>query len=430
MPAPSDLVYQTSTSSGTGNLTLTTVNGKRSFNTAFGNGATTNVFDYFISSQGAAEWERGTGHMSTSTTLVRDTVIASSNANAAVNFTAGNTLDVTNDIPADKRLLVDAANSFTTAQQGTALKNIGAAQFALLNGKIVESHASSAVTFAVKGLDGNDPSATNPVTVIFPDGTQRALTAALSVVVSSGSTLGAANATPFRLWLAIVDDAGTLRLAVRNCADANGVYGIPGIAAVSSTAEGGAGAADSAGVWYTGTAVTAKQFAVVCMADYESGLTTAGTWAASPTRVALYAPGMPLPGQIVRTTQTSNSSAFTTTANTYQTTNLTVTITPSSPINKVRVAATAVLDAESNAVNPSLQIHRGSTAIGAEVMNYSAANRLISPVGFAPWYDSPFTTSATTYAVKLKVFSGAGNVYCPASGLPSAGSIIAEEIMV
>ena len=41
MPAPSNLVHQTSTGSGTGNLTLVSVNGKRSFNTAFGNGATT-----------------------------------------------------------------------------------------------------------------------------------------------------------------------------------------------------------------------------------------------------------------------------------------------------------------------------------------------------------------------------------------------------
>ena len=39
--------------------------------------------------------------MSDSTTLVRDTVIASSNSNSAVNFTAG-TLDVTNDVPAGK----------------------------------------------------------------------------------------------------------------------------------------------------------------------------------------------------------------------------------------------------------------------------------------------------------------------------------------
>ena len=98
MPAPGDLIHQQSTSTGTGNITLTAVNGKRTFNDEFGTGGT-NKFDYFISNQAAAEWERGTGHLSASTTLVRDTVLASSNANAAVNFSAG-TKDIANDVPA------------------------------------------------------------------------------------------------------------------------------------------------------------------------------------------------------------------------------------------------------------------------------------------------------------------------------------------
>jgi len=98
MPAPGDLIHQQSTSTGTGNITLSSVNGKRTFNEEFGTGGT-NKFDYFISNQAAAEWERGTGHLSASTTLVRDTVLASSNANAAVSFSAG-TKDIANDVPA------------------------------------------------------------------------------------------------------------------------------------------------------------------------------------------------------------------------------------------------------------------------------------------------------------------------------------------
>lgn len=115
MPAPSDLVHETTTGTGTGNLDLAVASGKRSFNTAFGNGAPTNVFDYYISHRSAAEWERGTGHMSDADTLVRDTVIASSNANAAVNFSAG-TKDVANDIPAGNQARLDAANIFTAVQ--------------------------------------------------------------------------------------------------------------------------------------------------------------------------------------------------------------------------------------------------------------------------------------------------------------------------
>jgi len=100
MPAYADLVHQTSTTTGAGNLTLVAVNGKRTFLAAFGTGGT-NTFDYYISHREAAEWERGTGHEAAGA-LVRDTVLASSNANAAVAFSSG-IKDVTNDQPADKR---------------------------------------------------------------------------------------------------------------------------------------------------------------------------------------------------------------------------------------------------------------------------------------------------------------------------------------
>jgi hypothetical protein len=110
--AAANLVHQTSTGTGTGNLTLAVVNGKQSFNTAFGNGAPTDVFVYFISHQSAAEYERGTGHMSDATTLVRDTVIESTNSNNAVNFSAG-TKDVTNDIPAASQVQLDLAQTLT-----------------------------------------------------------------------------------------------------------------------------------------------------------------------------------------------------------------------------------------------------------------------------------------------------------------------------
>src|SRR5260370_19153567 len=80
MAAPfslANLVHQSTT--GTGNFTLATLSGKQTFGAAYGHGAATDVFEYFISSQAQAEWEHGTGHMSDATTLVRDTVWDSSN---------------------------------------------------------------------------------------------------------------------------------------------------------------------------------------------------------------------------------------------------------------------------------------------------------------------------------------------------------------
>lgn len=82
-----DRVKETTTTTGTGDLTLAgAAAGFITFNTAFGTGV---AFDYAISSAGGAEWEVGEGQLSASTTLVRTTVRASSNGGAAVSFSAG-----------------------------------------------------------------------------------------------------------------------------------------------------------------------------------------------------------------------------------------------------------------------------------------------------------------------------------------------------
>lgn len=64
----------------------------------------------------------------------------------------------------------------------------------LYNGKIVPSVASNNLTVALKGLDGNDPSATNPVYVRIGD-TVRSITAALSVTKNAGTNWFGSGAT-------------------------------------------------------------------------------------------------------------------------------------------------------------------------------------------------------------------------------------------
>lgn len=56
----------------------------------------------------------------------------------------------------------------------------------LINGKIVPSVSSNNLTVAIKGIDGNDPSATNPVYCRIGD-TIRSITAALSVTKNAGT---------------------------------------------------------------------------------------------------------------------------------------------------------------------------------------------------------------------------------------------------
>lgn len=90
-----DRVQETTTSTGTGNITLAgAASGMRTFNAAFGVGP---HFAYCIA--GGSEWEVGLGYLSNSTTLVRGIVLSSSNSGNAVNFSAG-TKDVFNTAPA------------------------------------------------------------------------------------------------------------------------------------------------------------------------------------------------------------------------------------------------------------------------------------------------------------------------------------------
>lgn len=81
-----DRVKDTTTTTGVGSMTLsgTAPTGYQSFNAAFG----LNVSFYYCIEL-SAEWEAGVGHLSAATTLVRDTVLASSNANALVSLSAG-----------------------------------------------------------------------------------------------------------------------------------------------------------------------------------------------------------------------------------------------------------------------------------------------------------------------------------------------------
>ena len=105
-----DRVKETTTTTGTGTVTLAgAVTGFQSF-AAIGNANTTY---YCIAGQSGSEWEVGVGtYTSSGTTLSRDTVYASSNAGALVNFSAG-TKDVFCTYAATQSVYEDAAGNVT-----------------------------------------------------------------------------------------------------------------------------------------------------------------------------------------------------------------------------------------------------------------------------------------------------------------------------
>jgi hypothetical protein len=118
-----DRVKETTTTTGTGTVTLLgAVSGFEAFS-AIGN---TNTTYYAIVHQSADEWEVGIGTYTLSgTTLARTTVLSSTNSDAAVDFAAG-TKDVFVTYPADKAVYVSASPAFIDVSVGGALTGVSA----------------------------------------------------------------------------------------------------------------------------------------------------------------------------------------------------------------------------------------------------------------------------------------------------------------
>ena len=115
-----DRVQETTTTTGTGTLTLGgAVTGYQSFS-AIGNANTTY---YAIYANGGSEWEVGIGtYTASGTTLSRDTVLSSSNSGSLVNFSAG-TKNVWCDYPAGKAVYTDASGAIPTPTITTPIIN-------------------------------------------------------------------------------------------------------------------------------------------------------------------------------------------------------------------------------------------------------------------------------------------------------------------
>jgi hypothetical protein len=112
---------------------------------------------------------------------------------------------------------------------------------------------------------------------------QRIVTAAVTLTISSGSTLGMTNAVASHLVLLAIDATslgGGVELAVCNLSGGNN---LDEAALITTVAEGGAGLADSASVFYSTTARANVPFRVVGSIVITEA--TAGVWATAPTTV-------------------------------------------------------------------------------------------------------------------------------------------------
>lgn len=118
----SDRIKDTSTSTGTGVFTVsgTPPTGYRTFS-AIPSIATNDTFYYCIAHQTLDEWETGFGTYTAANQITRTTVLASTNAGAAVNFSAG-TKDVFLTLVGAKTLQTPDVAAASDYQANTASK--------------------------------------------------------------------------------------------------------------------------------------------------------------------------------------------------------------------------------------------------------------------------------------------------------------------
>lgn len=298
--------------------------------------------------------------------------------------------------------------------------------------------SSSALTISLTTAAGSTPSPADPVFIQFRSATGTtgtvsplAVTAATSLTISAGSTLGVTSSEAFRVWIVGFNDGGTFRLGAVNCSTwsttAATIYGVLNSAAGtfggfgSSTAEGGAGAADSAGVIYTGSAVTTKPMRVLGYAEWSASGLTAGTWTTTNLNTLQpYTPETKLPGEIIQVSSSASTTTASTSSTTYTSSGYTVAITPQSATSIIRVQAMGTVQNSAN--NGGLtRLSRGTTAntnmFGNET-DIAGAISVIAP--FSNFgLDKPNSSSAQTYALQFK---------SSAAGQTSVGNSLALQM--
>lgn len=149
------------------------------------------------------------------------------------------------------------------------------------------SVAANALTLSLKQKDGStDPGAgTAKVTIPFRDSSittggfvKRDVTGSLSIVVPSGATLGHADGTDGYIYLYAIDNAGTVELAVSSVKQSESQ--LHNTTAIDATSDD----------WGLYSTVARSGVAIRLIGRFLSNQTTAGTWAATMSEVAIASP--------------------------------------------------------------------------------------------------------------------------------------------
>lgn len=291
---------------------------------------------------------------------------------------------------------------------------------------LLEGHASNIATFTLIPADGVD------YPFSFPDGSTCTIpgSTGITLALPSIATIGTTNAVAFRLWFAVFNNNGTPALAVRRCAA--GVVAasvsvqnpLEHLAANTTAMTTGS---TSAHVFYSTAALTSKYWAWAAFATYESGLTTAGAWAASPTSLTTVTQFTPRPGTVIQTRASEGSVASNQSTITTSATSLLVNITMQSAAHFIECGiGTGYIYIRTGGVNGQgailiVRTGAGTVTVSTATAYTATANDILMPCTIHA-FDIPNSTAALTYTQNIQ------NITSGFIGFVGA-DIYAQEIM-
>ena len=297
--------------------------------------------------------------------------------------------------------------------------------------------ASNNLTLALVAGNGNNASAANSIFVPFRSATLTTgtpsfveITAALSIVLADGDTIGAVNATPLRLWVVLFNNGGTPVLGVINCRNGTQIAALDESILQSPTSTIG----NSAGVFYSGASVTANSpFRILGYVEYSSGLTTAGVYNVAPTKLQLFGPGVKKPGDVVQefwapyTSNNSTANHITIGASAPAIANGIATasqaIAASSAANLMFVEGQAYVDGTTANAATCAFLYNGTSVVAAGygiTQDTGGAQANYTPPQFK-YVTVAGSTSSVTYTLYGGAGGGSGTVYV---GINANGTLV------
>lgn len=261
---------------------------------------------------------------------------------AATDPTADRTItlpDATGTVP-----LLGSNQSFTGINTFTA--GIGSAY--IQNLIIAASVGSNNLTVAIKGNDGNDPSATNIASFSIRSTTltsgvyvYRALTAATSVVLPGTGTLGFTASLIGHIYVYMCDDGSSREVGLSRYYKDEGI--------LHSTTAIGTGS-DSAAVIYTTNGLTNAAIRWIGRIQIAAGASV--NWTNAPTIVETWNPSLKKTGDLMqRPVTTEDITERTTTSSSFATMNVLAAITPTRASSILAIEATGILGHNTSALS-------------------------------------------------------------------------------